>query len=287
MLRIAAGLIEPDHGTVEAMGPHAARNRVRYQQLVSFLPAGDRGLYARLSVRKQLEFWARIAMLPRGASARGRARARRRSTCEELADRRVDRMSMGQRQRLRIAMTFLPRPEVVLLDEPLTSLDGEGAELLRAAIDELLARDGAVLWCSPSGERLDMRFDARWVLDRRQVGGRVSGARGHRAGVLRRAAARPARLHVLPNALGQPGADLAVQPDALLLRLAPCPSARLHLAGGLLRFVVVGLALVSVMYSCFLIPEYVRQELVAGTFDRLVLSPFGAVRSVIAMSVSR
>ena len=50
-------------------------------------------------------------------------------------------------------------------------------------------------------------------------------------------------------------------------------------------FVVVGLALVSVMYSCFLIPEYVRQELVAGTFDRLLLSPFGAVRGVIAMSV--
>jgi ABC-2 type transport system permease protein len=50
-------------------------------------------------------------------------------------------------------------------------------------------------------------------------------------------------------------------------------------------FVVVGLALLSVMYSCFLIPEYIRQELVAGTFDRLVLSPFGAVRSVIAMTL--
>jgi ABC-type multidrug transport system ATPase subunit len=37
-------------------------------------------------------------------------------------------MSMGQRQRLRIAMTFLPEPEVVLLDEPLTSLDSEGVE---------------------------------------------------------------------------------------------------------------------------------------------------------------
>ena len=32
----------------------------------------------------------------------------------ELVDRRVDRMSMGQRQRLRIAMTFLAEPEVVL-----------------------------------------------------------------------------------------------------------------------------------------------------------------------------
>ncbi len=50
-------------------------------------------------------------------------------------------------------------------------------------------------------------------------------------------------------------------------------------------FVVVGLALVGVMYSCFLVPELVRQELVAGTFDRLLLSPFGAVRSVVAMTL--
>ncbi len=50
-------------------------------------------------------------------------------------------------------------------------------------------------------------------------------------------------------------------------------------------FVVVGLALVNVMYSCFMIPELLRQELVAGTFDRLLLSPFGAVRSVLAMTL--
>jgi ABC-2 type transport system permease protein len=50
-------------------------------------------------------------------------------------------------------------------------------------------------------------------------------------------------------------------------------------------YVVVGLALVSVLYSCFSIAEMVRQELVAGTFERLLLSPFGAVRSVVAMTV--
>ncbi len=50
-------------------------------------------------------------------------------------------------------------------------------------------------------------------------------------------------------------------------------------------FVVVGISMVSVMYSCFSIPELLRQELVAGTFDRLLLSPFGAVRSVMAMAL--
>lgn len=165
MLRIAAGLIEADDGRADVWGVSASENRARYQQLVSFLPAGDRGLYARLTVRRQLEFWARIAMIPREHFRDWIAQAIDTFDLGDLAERRVDRMSMGQRQRLRIAMTFLPRPEVVLLDEPLTSLDTQGAELLQAAAAALLERDGAVLWCSPSGEHLDMRFDAQWMLE--------------------------------------------------------------------------------------------------------------------------
>jgi ABC-2 type transport system permease protein len=50
-------------------------------------------------------------------------------------------------------------------------------------------------------------------------------------------------------------------------------------------FVVVGIALIGVLYSCFSVSDTVRQELVAGTFERLLLSPFGAIRSVIAMAL--
>lgn len=50
-------------------------------------------------------------------------------------------------------------------------------------------------------------------------------------------------------------------------------------------FVVVGIALIGVLYSCFSVSDTVRQELVAGTFERLLLSPFGPVRSVIAMAL--
>ncbi|MHB8235241.1 MAG: ATP-binding cassette domain-containing protein [Solirubrobacteraceae bacterium] len=165
MLRIAAGLIEPEHGRAAVWGVTAAENRARYQRLVSFLPAGDRGLYARLTVRRQLEFWARIAMVPRARFRETIEQAIETFDLRELAERRVDRMSMGQRQRLRIAMTFLPRPEVVLLDEPLTSLDAEGSAILQGAVEDVLERDGAVLWCSPSGEPLEMAFDARWTIE--------------------------------------------------------------------------------------------------------------------------
>jgi len=165
LLRIAAGLIDPDRGRAEVWGFTALERRRRYQQLVSFLPAGDRGLYARLTVRHQLEFWARIALIDRRRIRASAEEAIDRFELRQLADHRVDRMSMGQRQRLRIAMTFLPEPEIVLLDEPLTSLDSEGAVVLDHAIEGLMARHGALLWCSPSGESVEHEFDTRLVLE--------------------------------------------------------------------------------------------------------------------------
>ena len=166
LLRIAAGLIDPESGRATAWGSTAAERRVQYQRLVSFLPAGDRGLYARLTVRHQLEFWARIALVPPREMAATVDATIDTFELRELERRRVDRMSMGQRQRLRIAMTFLGNPEVVLLDEPLTSLDGEGAAILYAAIDRHVEAGGALLWCSPTGERLDLKFDHRHQIER-------------------------------------------------------------------------------------------------------------------------
>lgn len=165
LMRIAAGLIDPDRGQATVWGTSAVESPERYQRLVSFLPAGDRGLYARLSVRRQLDFWARIAMVPRRQVAARVEEAIEIFDLRELADRRVDRMSMGQRQRLRIAMTFMPHPDVVLLDEPLTSLDGEGAAILFGAIERLLDKGGALLWCSPAGEHLEYEFDRTYMLD--------------------------------------------------------------------------------------------------------------------------
>lgn len=55
--------------------------------------------------------------------------------------------------------------------------------------------------------------------------------------------------------------------------------------GAYFGFVIVGIALVGVLYSCFSVADTVRQELIAGTFERLVLSPFGPVRSVVAMAI--
>jgi ABC-type multidrug transport system ATPase subunit len=154
LLRILAGLILPDSGIVrlDELDPH--KDRVAYQRRIGFLSAGYGGMYARLTVRRQLDFWARIAFVPA---------ARRPLACDEamarfdlfaLAGRRLDRLSMGQRQRVRLAMAFLHHPDVVLLDEPWNSLDEEGEHLLAATLIELRSRGGSAICCTPTGAEL-------------------------------------------------------------------------------------------------------------------------------------
>jgi ABC-2 type transport system ATP-binding protein len=165
LLRIATAILSPDAGTVTIDGLSSDASWREYHRRIGFLSAGDRGLYARFSVRGHLEYGAQIAFVPR---------ARRREAVDEalvgfgltdLATRRADRLSQGQRQRLRLALTVVHDPKVLVLDEPRNSLDDEGLAMLSRAIEDVVARHGAVIWCSPAGEDQPVGFDHRYVIE--------------------------------------------------------------------------------------------------------------------------
>ncbi len=67
----------------------------------------------------------------------------------DLIEKRSIVSGMGQRQRVRLAVTFLHKPKIVFLDEAKTSLDEAGVTLLNAALAGLLAEGGAVCLASP------------------------------------------------------------------------------------------------------------------------------------------
>jgi ABC-2 type transport system ATP-binding protein len=150
LLRVASGLLTTDQGDVSLEGLHPVRDRRAYQRRLGYLTAGNGALYARITVMQHLRFWADVAFIPRAERDAAIARVVKELNLEEIIGSRVDRMSMGQRQRARLAMALLHEPDVLLMDEPHTSLDDPGIELLSRVLHRHVEKGGAALWCSPS-----------------------------------------------------------------------------------------------------------------------------------------
>lgn len=164
LIRILAGALEPDAGRVWLGTLDAAADRRAYLRRVGLAGAGDRGLYARLDVRANLELAAGLALVSGPRRRTLVAAAIDRFALGALAGRRGDRLSLGQRQRLRLAIAFLHEPDVVLLDEPTSSLDADATQLLAGALRELTARGGSALWAAPAGVEPDLPADRALVL---------------------------------------------------------------------------------------------------------------------------
>ena len=162
LLRIAAGLIAPDSGRVEVEGSTPEARRREFQRRIGFVSAGNGALFARLTVDHHLAFCSRLALLGADDARRACARVADDFELDELRGKRVDRLSSGQRQRLRLALGFLHDPAVILLDEPTTSLDQPARELLEAALVRRRSGGAAAIVCAPSrsaeGPALDRSF---------------------------------------------------------------------------------------------------------------------------------
>jgi ABC-type multidrug transport system ATPase subunit len=171
LLRIAAGLLVPEGGevTVDGNGPETSRRG--YVGRLGFLSAGDRGLYPRLSPLRHLSLCASLALMERARRREAVASAVEAFGIGAFADRQSQRLSLGQRQRVRLAMAFLHDPALVLLDEPATSLDADGLGRLSAAVERARAAGACLVWSAPSTAEPDLPHDTAYVL---QAGALVS-----------------------------------------------------------------------------------------------------------------
>jgi ABC-2 type transport system ATP-binding protein len=172
LLRIIGGLVAPESGSVHLAGIRLGDERRSYQRQIGLLTPGDRGLYARVTVQRNLDLWARLALLDGDARAAAMGYCYTRFDLAEIGELRVDRLSMGQRQRVRLALAFLHTPTLVLLDEPATSLDTFALELLRGAVDDVVQRGGICLAVAPEGAEMGLDSGRRLVLRNGRLGPR-------------------------------------------------------------------------------------------------------------------
>jgi ABC-2 type transport system ATP-binding protein len=161
LLHCATGLVRPTHGTITVLGGPAGDATL---PLVGFL-AQDAPLYRDFSAEELLMMGARLNRDFDVPFARERL-----ARVGVPLDRRVDRLSGGQRAQVALCLALAKRPRLLLLDEPLASLDPLARrEFLSALMDAVAETPATVILSSHLLSDLERVCDHIMVLR----GGRV------------------------------------------------------------------------------------------------------------------
>jgi multiple sugar transport system ATP-binding protein len=134
-LRILAGLEKPTSGRVLAAGRDITR--VRASQRGIGLAFENYALYPPMTVYENIAFNLRARGLSSGDIDRRVRDIAERMQLNDVLHLRPRALSSGHKQRVNLARAFVRQPRLVLLDEPLSHLDGLERRRLRAEIKEL------------------------------------------------------------------------------------------------------------------------------------------------------
>jgi ABC-2 type transport system ATP-binding protein len=143
-LRMAAGLLRPDSGSIEIFGLDALADPVAGKRLAAWLP-DEPMLYDKLTPLEYLEFVAGLWDAPPDRAQTKAENLLRRLGLWEQRGQRCEGFSRGMKQKVALAGALVHEPRLMMLDEPLTGLDAAAARLVKDILGEQVRAGAAIV----------------------------------------------------------------------------------------------------------------------------------------------
>ncbi len=141
LIRLAAGLLRADSGTLRVLDIDVAVNPQRVQDRISYMPQRF-GLYEDLSVAENLDLYADLHGVSAAQRAQRYPRLMEMTALAPFRQRLAGRLSGGMKQKLGLACTLVRSPELLLLDEPTVGVDPLSRRELWEIVRHLVADQG-------------------------------------------------------------------------------------------------------------------------------------------------
>jgi len=167
-LRMLYGLIAPDRGHIHVDELDVASNTLEAQKKLGVLP-DTQGLYPRLTAREHVRYFGRLHGMA-GADLENRiGELVKTLDMADIADRRAQGFSHGERMKVSVARALVHGPRNVLLDEPTNGLDVMSTRAVREIIRRLKAEGKCVLFSSHVMQEVSALCDSIVIIARGQV----------------------------------------------------------------------------------------------------------------------
>lgn len=146
-LKILAGLLLFDSGEILVKGEIYNRDNSELKRLISYVP-DEPFVYEKLTGEEHLHFYADLYKLPDAVRQEKFDFFFKYFEFESYRHELVESYSTGTRQKLLISQAFLVEPEILLLDEPLSSIDPLVARKFKNYLKEITVKGTVVLFAT-------------------------------------------------------------------------------------------------------------------------------------------
>lgn len=160
-MRIMLGVLAADSGVVRWQGkPVTFETRRRF----GYMPE-ERGLYPKMRVTEHLVYLARLHGLDLGTATRSADALTERLGVAERRNDAIEKLSLGNQQRVQLAAALVHDPEVLVLDEPFSGLDPVGVDALAGVLLERARRGVPVVFSSHQLDLVERLCDSVGIIN--------------------------------------------------------------------------------------------------------------------------
>lgn len=131
-MRIALGLVRADRGEVRWNGRSVD---LEIRRRIGYMPE-ERGLYPKMRVAEQLTYFGMLHGMSRPAAQDSAVHWVERLGVNQRTGDALEKLSLGNQQKVQLAAALVHSPEVLILDEPFSGLDPVGVDALTEALRE-------------------------------------------------------------------------------------------------------------------------------------------------------
>jgi sodium transport system ATP-binding protein len=167
-LRVVYGVLRPDSGHAIVDGIDLADARLEAQRRLGVFPHAQ-GLYARLTAREHIVYFGKMHGLSGSILARRADELVAALAMEDIADRRTEGFSQGQRVKVALARALVHDPRNVVLDEPTNGLDVAATRQVRTLLRQLREQGRCILFSSHVMQEVSALCDRVVVIARGTV----------------------------------------------------------------------------------------------------------------------